>query len=96
MESWLLEVPVLVHARCAVTRDHVEASSGGLYFGDLDDFAGVTKRLYEDKPLREAMGAAGKKYVQQQYSWDAVLGRFDTVVKEMLADKRIDGSQGAN
>lgn len=97
MESWLLEVPVLVHARCAVTRDHVEASSGGLYFGDLEDFTGVVNRLHSDSTLRDAMGRAGKEYVTKKYSWNAVLDRFDSVVKATLADSRSsNGSQGAN
>lgn len=96
MEAWLLGVPVIVHSRCAVTREHVEASSGGLYFGDLNDFAGVTQRLYDDSSLRNSLGQAGKEYVLQKYSWNAVLERFDSVVQSIAMEKRVNGPQGTN
>ncbi len=85
MESWLLGVPVIVHAKCAVTRQHAIASGGGLYFSEASDFSGVLNTLAEHSQLRDRLGAAGQAYVQQVYSWEAVLERFHSAMEQMLS-----------
>ena len=89
MESWLLGTPVLVHAECQVTRHHVTQSGGGLYFGDAEDFTQVVSRLTTDLNLREQLAQAGQQYVNERYSWDAVLERFDQVLAQILESKTI-------
>lgn len=84
MEAWMLGVPVLVNARCAVTREHVVRSGGGLFFGDLEDFCGVVNALADDEGLRKAMAEAGDRYVREVYNWEAVIKRFDTVCAALL------------
>lgn len=79
MEAWLLKVPVLVHARCSVTRHHCEESGGGLYFGSPEDFSGVCTALM-DPSFRETLAKGGETYVKRKYDWNAVLGRFDAVM----------------
>lgn len=85
MEAWLLKVPVLVHARCEVTRHHAIASSGGLYFGSQEDFDGVVMELVTDPALRGCLGRSGFDYVRERYDWSAVLARFDSVVSKILS-----------
>jgi len=79
MESWLLGVPVAVHALCDVTREHVLKSGGGLYFEDSSDLEGIA-RFFLNKDNREKLGKAGRDYVLSEYSWEAVLRRFDSVL----------------
>lgn len=86
MEAWQLGTPVLVHGRCAVTRYHVTASGGGLYFSGAEDFAAVVQELTRSSELRERLAQAGARYVAQRYSWDAVLARFDQVMSVLLQD----------
>ncbi|MBM3128957.1 MAG: glycosyltransferase family 4 protein [Chloroflexi bacterium] len=81
MESWLCRVPVLVHADCAVTRYNVTQSNGGLYFRDYDEFESVLDLVLNDESLRRRLGENGLYYVQTQYCWDAVLGRFEAAFK---------------
>jgi glycosyltransferase involved in cell wall biosynthesis len=76
MESWLAGTPVLVHSGCAVTRGHVEASGGGLHFADYPGFAESLELLLARPALRERMAAAGKEYVEAQYSWPRVTERY--------------------
>ncbi|MCB0360536.1 MAG: glycosyltransferase family 4 protein, partial [Bdellovibrionales bacterium] len=76
MEAWLCGTPVLVHARCAVTREHVVQSGGGLYFGSAEELADVLSAVLSDEALRDALGQAGMRYVKTEYSWDAVLNRL--------------------
>jgi glycosyltransferase involved in cell wall biosynthesis len=85
MEAWMLGTPVVVHARCAVTKHHVIESQGGLYFSSMEDFAGVAERLLADTELRHLMASKGRRYVQSEYSWEAVVQRFDNVMAGLVS-----------
>ncbi len=85
MEAWMVGAPVVVHGKCAVTRHHVIESSGGLYFSSPSDLAGVTRYLLETAGAREAFAEHGNRYVAEQYSWPAVIERFDATVERLLA-----------
>lgn len=76
MEAWLQKTPVLVHARCAVTRDHAVTSNGGLYFANEIEFALAVKELETSDSLRIALGQGGFDYVTSVFSWDAVIERL--------------------
>lgn len=84
MEAWLLGVPVIVDSQCAVTREHVIESNGGLYYSDYKEFGAVAKTLLNDPVLRKQLGQSGKDYVNKVYTWPSVLNRFDAVVGEIL------------
>lgn len=84
MEAWLLSKPVLVHADCTVTREHVVSSGGGLYFSNKKDFSAVIQKLHEDSELVSILGQAGRSYVEKKYCWDAVLERFDSTLDSLL------------
>ena len=81
----MLGTPVVVHARCAVTKHHVVESQGGLYFSSMEDFAGVAERLLADTELRHLMASKGRRYVQSEYSWEAVVQRFDNVMAGLVS-----------
>ena len=34
----------------------------------------------EDGPLRDRLGAAGRRFVEERYRWDAVLDRYERLV----------------
>ena len=85
MEAWLQGTPVVVHGNCAVTREHVNESAGGLYFSNYEEFERVSRMLLEDRMLRAKLGASGREYVRFKYSWEAVLERFDSALKKILA-----------
>jgi glycosyltransferase involved in cell wall biosynthesis len=76
MEAWLCGTPCLVHERCAVTRDHVVSSGGGLYFDAESDFTATTHRLLNDDKLRRQMATAGRQYVEDNFAWDHIVRRF--------------------
>lgn len=76
MQAWLSGLPVLAHAGSDVVRDHCLRSAGGLWFENYVEFEEMLRRLLEDRPLAEALGRGGRAYVEQEYSWPAVLGRF--------------------
>ncbi len=82
LEAWLAEVPCLVHGDCAVTRHHVERSGGGLWFDDYPTFHEALDLLLDNPDLRRKMGRLGKRYLLENYSWDAIEERFREVLEE--------------
>lgn len=80
MESWLGGCPVIVHGDCPVTRGHVQRSKGGLWFRTYEEFAGALDWLLEHPDLAARMGENGKRYVLANYTWEAILNRFETLI----------------
>lgn len=76
MESWLQNVPVMVHGDCAVTREHVERSDGGWAFRSYEQFRAALDQILGDAAERERRGRAGRAYVVREYNWDAVIARL--------------------
>ena len=84
MEAWMVGTPVVVHSACAVTHHHVVVAGAGLYFSTAEDLGGVTSFLLSDRSERARLAAAGREYVEREYSWASVLQRFDAVVGKLL------------
>ena len=89
MEAWMVGTPVVVHAACPVTRHHVEVSKGGLYFSSAHDLAGVTKYFLRSSDGRKEHADAGAMYVAREYSWPAVLERFDNALSRLFSGENV-------
>ena len=76
MESWLNNVPVLVNARCAVTKEHCLKSNGGLFFDNFEEFEGCVKYYLDNPSMREKIGKNGENYVLQNFSWDKIIKKY--------------------
>jgi glycosyltransferase involved in cell wall biosynthesis len=76
MEAWLQGAAALVNARCAVTREHCQQGQGGLYFDGYQEFEAILDLLLSDEGLRHKLGERGRRYVQQNYTWEQVTQRF--------------------
>jgi glycosyltransferase involved in cell wall biosynthesis len=76
MEGWLVSVPAVVSASCAVTASHVRRCNGGLYVANSDEFGLALRTLEEHEAIRKQLGANGKEYVRREFSFDAVLSRY--------------------
>lgn len=85
MEAWLLGRPVLVNGLCPVTREHALQSGGGLYYSNSQEFMGTIDFILESPELADQLGQAGFNYVCNEYSWDAVLRRFDQALEKIFA-----------
>src|SRR6266508_1846128 len=55
MEGWLCGTPALVHPQCQVTREHAERCSGGLWFGDSEEFSTTLDWLLTHPQTRTVM-----------------------------------------
>lgn len=74
MEAWLQSTPVIVDARCEVTREHCEISMGGLYYSNAEEFS-KSIRSFLDDDLRRSCGELGRKYVLNNFSEPIVVER---------------------
>lgn len=88
MEGWLEGTPALVHENCDVTKHHIHQAEGGLTFRSSESFGEAVRRLFDDSQLRQKFGAAGRRYVEEVFSWEAVMERFDEVVSQLLNDSK--------
>jgi glycosyltransferase involved in cell wall biosynthesis len=80
MEAWLQSTPALVHAGCAVTRDHIEDSGGGFAVVDADAFAQAVRTLLDHPDSTQAMGEKGRAYVLANYRAEQIVQRFLTAL----------------
>lgn len=82
MESWLCEIPVLVHAKCDVTKDHCIKSNGGLYFSDFEEFEECINFYLQNQYIGKKMGIKGKNYVVNNYNWDNIMNAYKNIFQE--------------
>lgn len=47
-----------------------------------DDFAAAVVRLLEDRPYRDAMGGAGRAYVERHHDWSVLAGRLIAIYED--------------
>jgi glycosyltransferase involved in cell wall biosynthesis len=76
MEAWIAGTPTLVHANCAVTREHCLEANGGLFFADPEEFAETVELLQGAPALRQAMGVQGRRYVLRHFTREAVVANY--------------------
>lgn len=76
MESWIAQRPVLVSGSCAVTKDFVLRTGGGLYFDSYFEFEGALNYLRRYPDIADRMGKCGKKYVLDNFSWPVIVERY--------------------
>ncbi len=85
LEAMAVGTPVLASARNPAAVDHVRRSNGGLYYADRDEFIEAMRLVMSNDRLREAIGRNGRRYVEQHYRWDAVMGRFERLIARVKA-----------
>jgi glycosyltransferase involved in cell wall biosynthesis len=87
LDAMAAGTPVLVSARNGTGVEHVRRSNGGLYYGNRDEFVEAMRLLMTNDRLRDSLGRNGRRYVQQLYRWDAVIGRFERLVGKVKSGK---------
>ena len=76
MESWLAGRPVLVNGKCAVTRNFVHESNGGLYYENYLEFEKCVEYLLGHADIADGMGRNGGDYVRSHFAWDVIIDRY--------------------
>jgi glycosyltransferase involved in cell wall biosynthesis len=81
LEALAAGVPALVNGRSEVMRDHCVRSNGALYYENAEEFAAVVDLLQRDRTLRAALSDAGRRYVAENYRWEAVLDKYRRLIR---------------
>lgn len=87
MQAWLQGRPVLAHGGCEVVRDHCVRGNGGLWYENYVEFEALLNLLLEEPDLGARLGDNGRAYVAREYSWPAVLARFDAALASWLPEQ---------
>ena len=84
-EYWACEKPIVVSDLPAL-REIVPPWETGLFYkpGDPKDLAEKTCVLLEDRHMSQKMGKAGRKLVENEYSWDKLATQFVTICENMF------------
>jgi glycosyltransferase involved in cell wall biosynthesis len=85
LESWMMGRPVLVNGDCEVLRGQVLRANGGLYYRRYEEFAAAVDTLRAEPTLADALGRQGQAYVEANYSWDVVLGKYEALFAQVKA-----------
>jgi glycosyltransferase involved in cell wall biosynthesis len=94
LEAWLYGKPV-IGAEAGGVPDVVSQGRDGLLvgFGRHVELAEAVSRLLADAELRRRLGEAGRRKALDEYTWDAVFGRFARVIDPLLARDACSSSE---
>jgi len=73
LESWMAGTAVIVNAGCAATVEHARRSRGGLAYSDAAELALAVDLLTTRPDLADGLASEGRKYVEEWYTWPAIL-----------------------
>ncbi len=85
LEAWRMGTPVLANGRSEVLKAHCRRSNGGLCYSDYEEFAFELQLLIDRPRLRRALGAAGQRYVVEQYRWGRIEGAYLRILGEVAS-----------
>ena len=76
LESMIMGRPVLVSGHCEVLVGHCRRSNAGLYFTNYREYAATVDYLTTHPAEYKVMCENGKKYVEENYKWDVIVGKY--------------------
>jgi glycosyltransferase involved in cell wall biosynthesis len=79
-EAWAHAKPALVQGHCDVLAGQCRRSGGGIPYRGYAEFEAAVELLVADAGLRERLGRAGRRHVEQRYAWDTVLDRYEALL----------------
>jgi glycosyltransferase involved in cell wall biosynthesis len=94
-EAFAHRRPALVQGRCEVLRGHATRSGAAIPYAGFAEFEAALEILRDDPALADAMGAAGRAYVEREYTWDTVLDRYERLLERVVSASRAASSQPA-
>jgi glycosyltransferase involved in cell wall biosynthesis len=82
-ETWAHAKPALVQGHCDVLAGQCRRSGGGIPYRGYAEFGAALDLLLEDPALRQRLGRAGRRHVEEHYAWDAVLDRYEELLESV-------------
>jgi glycosyltransferase involved in cell wall biosynthesis len=82
LEAWNHALPVLVNARCRVTRGQTSRANGGLYYRNAAEFEAALDYLLAHDGTRRLLGTQGLAYVDREYRWPTVMAKLESLLRQ--------------
>jgi glycosyltransferase involved in cell wall biosynthesis len=79
-EAFAQRRPALVQGRCEVLSGHARRSGGAIPYSGFVEFEAAVDLLSSRPELADAMGQAGRRYVEREYDWDVVIERYERLL----------------
>jgi glycosyltransferase involved in cell wall biosynthesis len=87
-EAWAQRRPALVQGHCAVLEGQARRSGGGIPYRGFAEFEAAVDRLVHDRRLAQALGRAGRRFVEEHYRWPDVLARYEELLRTLTGGAR--------
>lgn len=77
VQAWAAGVPALVQSHSDVLRGQCARSRAGVLYRGFAEFEAGLELLLADEARRRRLGDAGRAYVAERFSWDAVTSGYE-------------------
>ncbi|MFT4094720.1 MAG: glycosyltransferase family 4 protein [Niabella sp.] len=82
LEAMLEGKTVIVNGQCEVLKEHIINSDAGFYYENYNDFEKCLNSVLGMSPEdQKKLAEKSVAYVEQNYSWESILNRFDKAVR---------------
>lgn len=84
LEAMFSEIPVIVNRNCEVLYAHIKDSGTGKSFAEINGFSEALE-FYMNQTENDLVseGLKAKNYVLKNYSWDAVINKFNSAIQSL-------------
>ena len=87
-EPFSLGVPLLVNASASSLVRDCQASNGGLYYRNYQEFQLILELALRDPSLMQRLGACGREFLNARHDWKAVVARYDRAFRSFARPAR--------
>jgi glycosyltransferase involved in cell wall biosynthesis len=91
LEAWSHGRPTLANASSPVLVGQSRRSGGGLWYSNAAEYAAMLDLLAQAKPLAEAIGTQGRRFVRNAYSWERVREHWLAALEEVTPQQSSTG-----
>jgi glycosyltransferase involved in cell wall biosynthesis len=88
-EAFAHRRPAIVQRECEVLLGHAQRSGAAFPYGSYLEFEAAVQMLREDPALADTMGAAGRAYVEREYTWDVVMDKYERLLERTATDQLV-------
>lgn len=84
LESLAVRTPILVQEAADPLKDHCLRGRCGFFYSNYGEFEASLGLLLKDKRLRGVLGENGFAYVQRNYAWPIVIGKYEKLIRHLI------------
>jgi len=88
LESLAVKTPILVQEAANPLKDHCLRGQCGLFYSNAEEFEAALRLLLGDSRLSRILGEKGFAYVQENYAWPRVIGKYERLFRHLTAARK--------